>query len=232
MKRAEQIVAQLVSPASSTVTSAPTPTSTPPQDALRSNSAIPLIRQLDSLLNPSLVPLPSHSPFTFSHYLSLPHVSPPLIFHSLPHTLTQAHLDTFASLTLDHQFIHTHLASQRGSPFPHPIAHGFLVLGLVTRMVEEALPRVEGVAMGLNAGLDRVRWVRPVEVGEAMRGEVRVLKVERVEGGVKSWLGVEVKRVEGGELLMTAVWVTRLYVPVPAASPETQLPTPEALPLS
>ena len=184
------------------------------------SSTILLIRELDSLLNasPSLpVSSPSSSrppPVSLSTWLSLPSLPSPPTFRTLPHSLTQAHLDAFSSLTLDYQFIHQHDAVARGSPFPHPIAHGFLLLSMLVTLVDEAVPRVEGASMGLNYGLEKVRWMAPLGVGEVWRGEVRLLRVDRVKDGVVNALEVTVRVEEREKPVMVAVWLTKLYIDV------------------
>jgi len=74
------------------------------------------------------------------------------------------------------------------------------------------MPELSGVTMGVNYGLDRVRWVTPVGVNERFRAGVTVQEVRDVEGGVENKLLVDV-RVEGKEEkpAMVAVWITRLY---------------------
>ena len=85
-------------------------------------------------------------------------------------TVEQSQIDAFAQVTGDHQWIHIDVArAQRESPFGTTIAHGFLTLSLTTRLHNEAV-KVEGDArMGINYGLNRVRFVSPVRSGAKVR---------------------------------------------------------------
>ena len=97
--------------------------------------------------------------------------------------ITQARIDQFADCTLDRQFIHVDPeACAKASPFGVPIAHGFLTLSLLPYL-ESTTPRsrpeaYEGVVMGINYGLDRVRFPSPVRVGSRVRAHRRLLSAE------------------------------------------------------
>lgn len=99
------------------------------------------------------------------------------------HTITQEQIDAFARTTLDNQFIHTDPARARSeSPFGTTVAHGFLTLSLISYLVK-SLPRPEddahrGRAVGLNYGLDRVRFPSPVRVDSRLRARQSLLTVE------------------------------------------------------
>jgi acyl dehydratase len=87
------------------------------------------------------------------------------------HRLNQERIDAFANVTEDRQFIH--VDPERASaeaPFGGTIAHGFLTLSMLAVMGQEALPRIEGRAMGINYGFDRVRFLAPVPAGARVRG--------------------------------------------------------------
>ena len=81
-------------------------------------------------------------------------------------TVDQERINTFADATDDHQWIHVDLERAKGGPFGGPIAHGYLTLSLVVPMFFEVL-QVEGVAMGVNYGLNKVRFPAPVPAGPA-----------------------------------------------------------------
>lgn len=82
----------------------------------------------------------------------------------------QDRIDRFADVTEDHQFIHVDAERARAeAPFGGTIAHGFLTLSLLAAMGQEALPRIEGRAMGINYGFDRVRFIAPVPAGSRVR---------------------------------------------------------------
>lgn len=83
--------------------------------------------------------------------------------------IDQARIDTFAGVTEDHQFIHTDPAAARETPFGGTIAHGFLTLSLLSRMVETGLPAIANMTMSVNYGFDKVRFLAPVPSGSRVR---------------------------------------------------------------
>ncbi len=110
--------------------------------------------------------------------------------------VTQDRVQLFADATGDHQWIHTDVERAKAeSPFGGPIAHGYLTLA----MTNEFLPRiveVRGVAMGVNYGVDRVRFPAPVPVGARVRAHGELVAVDDVSGGVQTTMRVTVE-VEG-----------------------------------
>jgi acyl dehydratase len=100
------------------------------------------------------------------------------------HTVTQEQIDAFARITLDDQFIHTDPGrSARESPFGTTIAHGFLTLSLASHLVM-TIPRptpdpFEGRTVGINYGLDRVRFPTPVRVNSRIRARQCLSSVEQ-----------------------------------------------------
>jgi acyl dehydratase len=100
--------------------------------------------------------------------------------------ITQERVNTFADATDDHQWIHVDVERAKGGPFGGPIAHGYLTLSLVIPLFVELLT-VEGITMGLNYGLEKVRFPSPVKVGAKIRLAAKVVSVEDVPGnGVQS----------------------------------------------
>jgi acyl dehydratase len=100
--------------------------------------------------------------------------------------ITQERVDTFADATDDHQWIHVDVERAKDGPFGGPIAHGYLTLSLVIPLFVELLT-VEGITMGLNYGLEKVRFPSPVKVGAKVRLNAKVVSVEDVAGnGVQS----------------------------------------------
>jgi acyl dehydratase len=100
--------------------------------------------------------------------------------------ITQDRVQTFADATGDHQWIHVDVDRARTGPFGGPIAHGYLTLALVIPLFGELLA-VEGVKMGVNYGLEKVRFPSPVRVGAKIRLHATVISVEDVAGdGVQS----------------------------------------------
>jgi acyl dehydratase len=100
------------------------------------------------------------------------------------HTVTQEQIDTFARTTLDDQFIHTDpVRSARESPYGSTIAHGFLTLSLASHLVT-TIPRptpdpFEGRLVGINYGVDRVRFPTPVRVNSRIRARQSLASVEQ-----------------------------------------------------
>src|SRR4051794_34928686 len=90
-------------------------------------------------------------------------------------TVTQDQVDKFADATLDHQWIHTDTERARNGPFGGPIAHGYLTLSLASHFLAQ-LATVENIAMGINYGVDRVRFPSPVPVGSRIRGRGEVVE--------------------------------------------------------
>lgn len=81
----------------------------------------------------------------------------------------QARIDAFADVTEDRQFIHVDPVAARETPFGGTIAHGFLTLSLLSRMVETGLPVLEHQKMSVNYGFDRLRFLAPVPAGARVR---------------------------------------------------------------
>jgi acyl dehydratase len=96
-------------------------------------------------------------------------------------TITQSQVDLFAEATGDRQWIHVDVErARRESPFGGPIAHGFLTLSLLPMLFGQSV-RVVGAVMGINYGLNRVRFTAPVPVGSAVRGRVSIKSADRLE---------------------------------------------------
>jgi len=122
----------------------------------------------------------------------------------------QERIDAFARATDDHQWIHVDRERARASPFGGTIAHGFLTLSLLPRMIEQVIA-VPGGRMTVNYGLDRVRFTAPVPSGSRIRGRFTVRKVEPIEGGVQvTWSGT-VEREGSEKPCLVAEWLSRHY---------------------
>ena len=94
--------------------------------------------------------------------------------------VTQEMIDRFADITGDHQWIHVDVEKARKGPFGAPIAHGFLTLSLLPRFFETAIEVVES-RMGVNYGLNRVRFMSPVPVGSRLRARMKLLSSEAID---------------------------------------------------
>ena len=94
------------------------------------------------------------------------------------HVLTQDMIDRFAEVTSDHQFIHVDpVRAKKETPFGGTIAHGYFTLSMLAPMSYEALPQIEGRAMGINYGLDKVRFLTPVPAGGRVRAHFKLKEV-------------------------------------------------------
>ena len=111
--------------------------------------------------------------------------------------IPQETIDAFADATGDRQWIHVDPERAAQGPFGSTIGHGYLTLSLLPVMSYEVLPAHEG-GLGLNYGLNRVRFPAPVPVGSRVRGSFRVDSVEEADWGHQAQLTATVER-EGGE---------------------------------
>jgi acyl dehydratase len=126
--------------------------------------------------------------------------------------VTQERINLFAEATEDRQWIHTdpeRAASE--SPYRTTIAHGFLTLSLLSELMARAVS-VGGVRMGLNYGLNRVRFVSPVPAGARIRGRFKLAAVEDVRDGMQATWKVTVEREGGDKPACMAEWLVRYYV--------------------
>jgi acyl dehydratase len=112
--------------------------------------------------------------------------------------ITQDRIDAFAGATDDHQWIHVDPERAAAGPFGTTIAHGYLTLSLLVPLFADALPPLDDRRMGLNYGLDRVRFPAPVPVGSRIRGRFTIESVEEVPGGFQAHVKATVER-EGHE---------------------------------
>lgn len=122
----------------------------------------------------------------------------------------QARIQRFADATEDQQWIHTDPARAAAGPFGSPIAHGFLTLSLLSTFFETAF-RVAQTRMGLNYGLNKVRFPAPVPVGSRLRGRFRLLAYEPIDGGVQLCVEVSVEREGHPKPVCVAESLTRQY---------------------
>jgi acyl dehydratase len=125
--------------------------------------------------------------------------------------ITQQRINTFAQATGDHQWIHVDVERcRRESPFGAPIAHGFLTLSLLPAMLENALLMVD-VKMGVNYGLNKLRFPAPVPVGSRLRARMTLVAVQDIEGGAQCEWGVTVEREGSDKPACVAELLLRRY---------------------
>jgi acyl dehydratase len=123
----------------------------------------------------------------------------------------QARIDAFAEATGDHQWIHTDPARAAQGPFGGTVAHGFLTLSLVSVMFDTAFT-ITHSRMGLNYGLNRVRFPAPLPAGTRVRGHFKLTAYEPVEGGAQMTIEVTVEAEGQAKPVCVAESVTRRYV--------------------
>ncbi len=125
--------------------------------------------------------------------------------------ISQARIDRFAEATEDRQWIHVDPARAAAeSPFGSTIAHGFLTLSLLPHFLALAL-RMEGVRMGVNYGLNRIRFTAPVPVGSRLRAGFTLAAVEDIAGGAQTTWSVAIEREGSDKPVCVAEWLTRRY---------------------
>lgn len=124
--------------------------------------------------------------------------------------ITQENVNTFADVTLDHQFIHIDPEKAALTPFGGTIAHGFLSLSMLAHFAEKGCGiSVEGATMAVNYGFDKVRFINPVRVGAKIRGRATLLSATEKAPGqflFKQQVTVEIEGVDKPALV--AEWLT------------------------
>lgn len=126
-------------------------------------------------------------------------------------TVTQEQVNQFAQATGDHQWIHVDVERAKRGPFGGPIAHGFLTLSLMPWFFENAI-EVRKVRMGVNYGLNKVRFIAPVPVGSRLRGHFKLLRAEALEGnGQQSVWEMSVEREGADKPVCVAESLVRQY---------------------
>jgi acyl dehydratase len=111
--------------------------------------------------------------------------------------VTQDQVNLFADATGDHQWIHVDPERAKSGPFGGPIAHGYLTLSLAPVLIGQVL-RVDGISMGVNYGLNKLRFPSPVPVGSKLRLGATLADVEDIAGGAQVTLDLTFE-VEGKE---------------------------------
>jgi acyl dehydratase len=111
--------------------------------------------------------------------------------------ITQDQVNRFADATFDHQWIHVDVERAKAGPFGGPIAHGYLTLALGPGLLPTIVD-VQGFAMGVNYGANKIRFPAPVPVGSKVRLGVRLLSVEDVAGGAQGTMELTFE-VDGAE---------------------------------
>ncbi len=126
--------------------------------------------------------------------------------------IDQKRIDAFADATEDWQFIHVDPEAAKATPFGATIAHGFLTLSMLSACAYDALPQISGLAMGVNYGFEKVRFVAPVRAGKRIRARFRLEALtQRAGRDWQSRMAVTVE-IEGEDKpALIAEWLS-LYV--------------------
>jgi acyl dehydratase len=125
--------------------------------------------------------------------------------------ITQERIDTFARAIEDFQWIHVDRERAKGSPFGGTIAHGFLTLSLLSHLSEQTFSFADR-RMGINYGINRVRFTSPVPSGSRVRARFTLAKYEKLDGdGVQVTWSVVMEREGADKPALVAEWLGRHY---------------------
>lgn len=126
-------------------------------------------------------------------------------------TITQEQINQFAEATGDQQWIHVDVEKARAGPFGGPIAHGFLTLSLLPQFFQSSFEIVQS-RMGVNYGLNKVRFMAPVPVGSRLRARMKLLKCENIDNhGVQMTWEVTIEREGSPKPVCVAESLVRRY---------------------
>ena len=125
--------------------------------------------------------------------------------------VTQERIDLSAEATGDHQWIHVDVEKAKKGPFGGPIAHGFLTLSLLPKFFESTIEVTES-AMGVNYGLNKVRFIAPVPVGSRLRAHMKLLSAEPIDNnGYQMAWEITVEREGAAKPVCIAESLSRRY---------------------
>jgi acyl dehydratase len=125
-------------------------------------------------------------------------------------TVTQERIQLFADATNDHQWIHLDPERAKAGPFGTTTAHGFLTLSLLPEMSASAF-EVRGTRMGVNYGLNKVRFAAPVPSGSRLRGHFKLLAYDPLDGGAQLTVQVTMEREGSDKPVCIAESLARRY---------------------
>jgi len=124
--------------------------------------------------------------------------------------MPQERIDLFAKATDDFQWIHVDPARAKASPYGGTIAHGYLTLSMLPKLAESTF-EFSDRKMGVNYGLNKVRFTAPVPSGAKIRGRFTLTKYEKLEGGVQVTWNVTIEREGGDKPVCVAEAIGRHY---------------------
>ncbi|HXQ25785.1 MAG TPA: MaoC family dehydratase [Candidatus Acidoferrales bacterium] len=127
-------------------------------------------------------------------------------------TVTQDRIRQFAEVTEDRQWIHVDRErAQRESPYGTTVAHGFLTLSLVSHFMRQAIQIRSGVRMGINYGLNRVRFPSPVRADSQIRARVSLQSVKELPDAIEATFAISVEGQDSEKPHCVAEWIVRYY---------------------
>jgi acyl dehydratase len=124
--------------------------------------------------------------------------------------MPQERIDLFAKATEDFQWIHVDPHKAKQSPYGTTIAHGFLTLSMLPKLIESTF-EFSDRKMGVNYGLNKVRFTAPVPAGAKIRGRFTLAKYEKLDGGVQTTWNVIIERQGEDKPAMVAETISRHY---------------------
>jgi acyl dehydratase len=127
-------------------------------------------------------------------------------------TVTQERIRQFAEVTEDRQWIHVDRERARTeSPYGTTIAHGFLTLSLVSHFIKEVIEVRSGVKMGVNYGLNKVRFPFPVRADSQIRARVSLRSLKELPDSIEATYGISIEGQESEKPHCVAEWIVRYY---------------------
>ena len=127
------------------------------------------------------------------------------------HLVTQEDVNTFADVTLDHQWIHIDPErAEKESPYKGTIAHGYYTLSLIPHLMSQVW-RASGVKMGVNYGLNKLRFPAPVPIGKKVRAKATLADAKDVKGGLQVQLNIAIEVEDSEKPACVAEGLYRYY---------------------
>ena len=126
------------------------------------------------------------------------------------HEVSQKDIDAFADATGDHQWIHVDPERAKDTPFGGTIAHGYYTLSLAPYLSDQAF-KLDGFAMAVNYGLNKVRFPAPLPIGSKVRLNARLAQVEEIPGGAQMTMELTFERENGDKPVCVAESLARVY---------------------